>query len=335
MRNSLLDYICCPHCGKNLTGSDTAVEIEKGVLICEKCSRWFPISNFVPELLPDHLRDWDADLALLDSLESQQTKRLFRKLRRKSKTFQKKAAGVQDSGLAYKKSEISIKNKVSQPDFFGPGYCSPFNPGNTEYTIQLIRRFGNVLPLLEIGQGDVVLDVGAGYAWTTEWLKKMGIESIGVDICRTYLDIALQRMDRDRPHLIIADVENLPIQTDRLHAVLCFDAFHHIHDRERSMRHFLRALKKSGRIVLAEPGEEHEMAEVSQDVMEKYGILEKGMSLSDVEGYCRGLALEPPEQHFILNINNREQAENLSREFVASHSYLDCNFYVIKKTNDS
>ncbi len=50
----------------------------------------------------------------------------------------------------------------------------------------------------------------------------------------------------------------------------------------------------------AEPGADHEKAEISQEVMQKFGILEKGMSLQDVEDYCRGLETEPPKQHFIM-----------------------------------
>src|SRR4051794_26771503 len=32
------------------------VEIDEGVLLCPRCSRWYPILQRIPEVLPDHLR---------------------------------------------------------------------------------------------------------------------------------------------------------------------------------------------------------------------------------------------------------------------------------------
>ncbi|MCP4214765.1 MAG: methyltransferase domain-containing protein, partial [bacterium] len=226
---------------------------------------------------------------------------------------------------------ISIKTKVTEEDFFGPGFSSPFNPGNPDYTMHLIRRLGNILPLLELKKDDVVLDMGAGYAWTTEWLKKMGAESIGIDICRTYLDIGLKRMGEKRPHLVVGDVENLPIKANCLNAVLCYDAFHHIPNRKKCLGNFFKSLKDYGNIALAEPGGTHEFEKISKEVMDKYGILEKGMELDDINDYCDGLKVLPPEQHYILKVQKDDRDKPLSLEFMHTHSYVDCNFFVVKK----
>ncbi|MBO3839378.1 MAG: Trm112 family protein [Thermoproteota archaeon] len=40
-------------------------EILNGILICNKCSRWYPIVDEIPQLLPDGLRDSKEDLAFL------------------------------------------------------------------------------------------------------------------------------------------------------------------------------------------------------------------------------------------------------------------------------
>ena len=342
MRYSMLDYINCSYCGGDLTcmipsqeekQRDDSVDMKEGLLYCEKCGHWFPIRDFIPELLPDHLRDWERDLEFFKTLKQTLPQGIFKELLDKSQPFasQGSAVSMEDEGIHYKKSEMSIKSKVTDDDFFGPGFFSPFNPGNPEFTMHLIRRLGNVLPLLELKQGDVVLDIGVGYAWTTEWLKKMGIHSIGVDICRTYMDIGMKRMGEKHSHLVLGDIENLPIKDHVLNAVLCYDAFHHIPNRKKAMSHFFRALKDRGNIVLAEPGGMHEFADVSKEAMDKYGILEKGMDLEDVSHYCNGLNLLPPEQHFVLKIQRDEQNQTLSPEFVHSHSYVDCHVYVVKK----
>lgn len=342
MKYSLLNYICCPHCPTDSTylvhpfeeiKNDDDTEIRSGFLICNICHRWFPIRDLIPELLPDHLRNWEKDLDFFKIWGPELPASRIKELWGDVPTFVN--ISVEDHGSNYKKAEINIKTKITEEHFFGPGYSSPFNPGNPEYTTHLIRRLGNVLPLLELKKNDVVLDMGAGYAWTTEWLMKMGMIPIGVDICRTYLDIGIKRMSKTLPHLVIGDIEHLPIKGNCLNAVLCYDAFHHIPDRKKAMAHFTRALRNWGKIVLAEPGGTHEFAKVSKNVMTKYGILEKGMELDDIHMYCEGLNVLPPVQQFILKIQGDELNQKLSREFAYDHAYLDCNIYVIKKQADT
>jgi len=40
-------------------------EVVSGVLVCQKCGRWFAVVEGVPQLLPDEARDFDAERALL------------------------------------------------------------------------------------------------------------------------------------------------------------------------------------------------------------------------------------------------------------------------------
>ncbi len=41
------------------------IEIESGVLFCEKCLRWFPIIDTIPQMLPDGYRDKKKELEFL------------------------------------------------------------------------------------------------------------------------------------------------------------------------------------------------------------------------------------------------------------------------------
>lgn len=340
MRYSLLDFIHCPYCSvglicifpsANTLETNDSVEIREGLLSCSQCSRCFPIRGFIPELLPDHLRAWKQDLDFLENLKQKLPTELYKELWEKLQKFSNQALKTPDNGTNYKKAEISIKNKVTEPYFFQPGLSSPFNPGDTDYSIKLIRQFGNILPFLELKQGDVVLDTGVGYAWTTEWLMKMGVEAIGVDICRTYLEIGIERMGAKKPHLLLADIENLPLKALSLDAVLCYNSFHHIHNRKKTLSHFIRTLKASGNIVLSEPDPTHEFIQDSREVMTKFGILEKGMGIDDIREYCSGLNVMPPEQSYILKVQSKEQIKTLSPKFLHSHSYADCNIFVIRK----
>lgn len=261
------------------------VEVEEGLLVCVSCGAWFPIFANIPEILPDHLRDWEKEGAWLRErlplmpADVADTLARFR------------PANASDAGAHHKLAEISLPSKITDPAFFGPGYVSPFNLWTPEHTWHLIRNFAVAEPLLEVPRGGVVLDAGSGYSWTTEWMLRSGYEPIGMDICRAYLEIAIARIGVNRPHLVVGETEHLPMRATSVDAVIAFEAFHHIPDRKRAMVEFNRVLKARCPVVLVEPGGAHEHAAVSVEVMDKYGTLEKGMELEDVMKYAEGTGL--------------------------------------------
>jgi SAM-dependent methyltransferase len=214
--------------------------------------------------------------------------------------------------------------------FFTPGYTSPFAQWDPAFSVYLLKLFGAVAPLLALNQGDRVIDSGCGYAWTTEWLFRSGFDPIGLDICRTYLEVGLTRMGASRPHLVIADVEHLPFAPGIARAVLAYESFHHIPDRARAMRAYERVLQDGGVVILAEPGAAHEQAQVAIDAMQKYGILEKGMELDDVLAYARGTALGV-EQLYLMRMAHGEIGANANAAFLKTHSVLEGNLFRLTK----
>ena len=75
MRQSMLDILACPidkYYPLELIEIDTAEDkiinenvIKEGVLFCSQCSRFYPIIEEIPVMLPDELRDKEKDIQFL------------------------------------------------------------------------------------------------------------------------------------------------------------------------------------------------------------------------------------------------------------------------------
>lgn len=300
---SLLNLLACPVCKSTLSllahqesTRPTRMRlpapqryIEDGVLICTGCPRWYPLRGGIPELLPDHLRDQAEDRAWLlerrESFAGQEA--LFERL-----TAQESLpAEVADEGAHYKQAEMTVTRRNLPEGFFGPAMVAPFIPMLPEYSLDILLRFATTVQLLGVGVNALVLDLGVGYAWTTEWLVRLGYRAVGIDICRDYLLAGLPRMGEYMPHLIVGDVENLPLMPGVFDSVLSFDSFHHIPNRNRALAEIDRVMQPGATIAFVEPGKKHEHHPQSIAVMKQHGILEVGFDRHDLKNYVSGTQL--------------------------------------------
>ena len=68
LKRRLLDILACPidkHYPLELHVFEEKEEITEGLLVCTECNRWYPISDEIPQMLPDDLREAKDDLAWL------------------------------------------------------------------------------------------------------------------------------------------------------------------------------------------------------------------------------------------------------------------------------
>ena len=68
MKRRLLDILACPidkHYPLELHVFEEKEEIIEGLLVCPQCNRWYPISDEIPQMLPDDLREAKEDLEWL------------------------------------------------------------------------------------------------------------------------------------------------------------------------------------------------------------------------------------------------------------------------------
>ncbi|TMI26645.1 Trm112 family protein [Candidatus Bathyarchaeota archaeon] len=68
MKRRLMEILACPidkHYPLDLHVFEEKEEIVEGLLVCSECDRWYPISDEIPQLLPDDLRESMEDLRWL------------------------------------------------------------------------------------------------------------------------------------------------------------------------------------------------------------------------------------------------------------------------------
>jgi len=272
-------------------------EISEGVLWCGTCRRAFPIHAGIPELLPSNLENaevlrdvlagrpdggWTASALLRKLLPGRRWRFALshREIVRAARSRQRAGnAGEGTEESKYKRAEVRLTRRKDLPDgFFNPGLAEPFVSFQPSRSIEKILRFMIPVKHADMRFGDAILDLGVGYAWTTEWLAKLGYNAVGVDLNRDYLRIGMRRTGGNLPPVLIADVENLPVRKEAFQGALFFDAFHHVADRAACLRGCADALVPGGKLVMAEPDEKHGSNPVAIDVMQTYGILEKGIS---------------------------------------------------------
>ena len=74
MKKSMLDILACPidkHYPLELFEINSSENVvTEGILYCTKCSRYYPIMEEIPVMLPDELRKRQSDLDFLQKWQS-------------------------------------------------------------------------------------------------------------------------------------------------------------------------------------------------------------------------------------------------------------------------
>jgi uncharacterized protein YbaR (Trm112 family) len=52
-------------------------EVEEGIILCDKCGRWYPIIETIPHMLPDDLREAKDDKAFLEKWKGKIPKKVL------------------------------------------------------------------------------------------------------------------------------------------------------------------------------------------------------------------------------------------------------------------
>lgn len=82
LKKDLMEILACPIC-KNpelelLVFAEDEIEIEMGMIICLECSRYYPIKNTIPVMLPDNMRKKEQEIKFLQKFKEKIPAKILR-----------------------------------------------------------------------------------------------------------------------------------------------------------------------------------------------------------------------------------------------------------------
>src|SRR4030095_9866763 len=117
---------------------------------------------------------------------------------------------------------------------------------------QLVLDFAVLLRVLSPRPPDLVLDLGAGSCWVSDWLRRCGVKTIALDIAFDMLKLGATRLG-SAGGLVAGDMERLPFPDNSFRKACCLNAFHHIPNALEALREIKRVLTPDGVVFFSEP----------------------------------------------------------------------------------
>lgn len=167
----------------------------------------------------------------------------------------------------------------------------PFSPPATDTlaeSTRLVHDFAVALNALDAAANHRILDLGAGACWTSEWLRRLNLAVVSVDIAHDMLAVGRQRPGNTPWPLVTGDLELLPFSSASFDRALCMNALHHLPHPDHALAEIARVLTPGGRLVLIEPGSGHRQNPTSVKAVEAFGVLERELEASELMGLCVG-----------------------------------------------
>ena len=129
---------------------------------------------------------------------------------------------TKQSEKAYLRRSAGGEWEASKP-FPPPGQIA------TDDHAQHMLDFAVLLRVLTPGPSDLVLDLGAGSCWISDWLRRCGVRTVALDISLDMLRLGATRLGGARG-LTAGDMEHLPFADHAFSKACCLNAFHHVPD---------------------------------------------------------------------------------------------------------
>ncbi len=180
----------------------------------------------------------------------------------------------------------------------------PFPPPGqlaTDDHAQHLLDFAVLLRVLAPGPSDVVLDLGAGSCWVSDWLRRCSVRTVALDIALDMLRLGTTRLGGARG-LTVGDMEHLPFADHSFSKACCLNAFHHIPDAVCALGEIKRVLTPEGVAFFSEPGVGHASHPTSLAASRNYGVLEQEILIEEFMDACLAAGFADVRLHPISHI---------------------------------
>jgi 2-polyprenyl-3-methyl-5-hydroxy-6-metoxy-1,4-benzoquinol methylase len=188
-----------------------------------------------------------------------------------------------------KKNEIDYPKKLNQKEYQWLK-TKPFGNFNLEESERTFRDFSTILYLIRNHKADVkkIIELGCGPGWLSIFLSKMGFNVNGYDISPDMIEVAKERVNRDKISNVkfeVLDIEDAvkKEEIDKNDIVIIYDSLHHCQSDEKVIGHIYKYLKKGGIAILAEPNIVHRNDSDRTAIVDKFDTTERGLNISKIK----------------------------------------------------
>lgn len=115
-------------------------------------------------------------------------------------------------------------------------------------------KLKKIIKLMELKEGQIVMDVGCGTGIMIPALKEaLGKKGViyAVDISEKMLKKAKARHKGRNVYFVNSDIYDLPFTPGGFDVVLCYSSFPHFKDKAKVLKVFAKNLKSKGQLVIA------------------------------------------------------------------------------------
>jgi SAM-dependent methyltransferase len=156
---------------------------------------------------------------------------------------------------------------------------------NLQLSLGEIFNFTMAVHALDPAPGDLVLELGAGSCWVSEWLNRLLVDTVSLDYAHDMLRIGRQRLGPEAKQAA-GDFERLPFADRSVDSAVCLSALHHSEDIPKVLAEVHRVLKPDGRVVFTEPGAGHSKHPQSRAETAELGVMERDIVVDELLEAC-------------------------------------------------